>query len=214
MHAGKGITSGERWVLVLFVLSKDEPQLARRCHARGVSAMDESNFALAESYFQSGIEMAPTDQLLRMSLANCCLAQNKNSEARKQLRLAQSYEHCVRPFLLHANQLIVKSRHRAALRRLDMALERLEDSDLSPGAWTPLRALGWEIRVAAARCACLCAEKEFASHSNWKGSELAWSRMHLPKALERLQIALQFAPGHEPLRQMEARARQLMTMAQ
>lgn len=36
MHAGNGIGSGERWVLVLFVLARGEPQLARRCHAEGV----------------------------------------------------------------------------------------------------------------------------------------------------------------------------------
>jgi tetratricopeptide (TPR) repeat protein len=173
--------------------------------------MDESNYPLAESSFQNGIEIAPTDQLLRLSLANCYLAQNKNSEARKQLRLAQTYKHCVRPFFLHANQLVVKCRPRAALRRLDMALERLGDNDLSPNAWNSMRALGWEIRVLAARCACLCAERELSSRFE---GDLPWSRQHLPKALERLHIALQFAPGHEPLRQMEARARQLMSMAQ
>lgn len=36
MHAGNGISSGERWVLVLFVLANSEPQLARRCHTEGV----------------------------------------------------------------------------------------------------------------------------------------------------------------------------------
>ncbi|CAJ1952358.1 unnamed protein product [Cylindrotheca closterium] len=214
MHAGKGITSGERWVLVMFVLGRDEPQYARRLHSHGVSAMDDSNYPLAESSFQTGIEIAPTDQLLRLSLANCYLAQNKNSAARKQLRLAQSYKHCVRPFFLHANQLVVKSRPRAALRRLDMALERLGDRDLSPSAWNPMRALGWEIRVLAARCACLCAEKELVSSRSEGNGDMPWSRQHLPKAIERLHIALQFAPGHEPLMQMEARARQLMSMSQ
>jgi hypothetical protein len=35
MHAGVGIETGERWVLVLFIIAKPRLQLARRFHARG-----------------------------------------------------------------------------------------------------------------------------------------------------------------------------------
>eukprot|EP00980_Cylindrotheca_fusiformis_P009513 scaffold2077_cov119-Cylindrotheca_fusiformis.AAC.16 len=209
MHAGKGIVSGERWVLVLFVLSKKEPQLAKRCHARGVSAMDGGDYGSAESYFLCGLDVAPSDHLLRLSLAKCYLAQNRLSKAREQLRRAQTYRHCARPYMLHANQLLSCSRPRAALRRLDRALEQINDKDLLPGSWTPLRALAWEIRIQAGRCACLCAERELLTAS----TDLPWSRKHLPLAIERMRIALDAAPQHEPLQQMIGRAEQILETA-
>jgi hypothetical protein len=212
MHAGRAILTGERWVLVMFVLSKREPQLAKRCHAQGVSAMDREDYGLAESYFRSGLDMAPEDHLLRLSLANCYLAQKNDAKAREQLGLAQSYKHCARPFLLHANQLMSHSRPRAALRRLELALEQIKGKDLLPGAWTPLRALAWEIRTQAGRCACLCAERELSlvASSNGKNRGFSWSRENLPKAIERMRIALEAAPNHEPLQQMVARAEQIL----
>lgn len=151
MHAGKGITSGERWVMVMFVLAEDEPQLAKRFHAQGMNAMDQNDYDLAESCFQSGLKEAPCDHVLRMSLANCFLAQQKNKKAREQLRLAQDYKLCSRACLLHSNLLVSGKRPRAALRRLEKALDQISDRDLNPGAWTPLRALSWEIRVQAGR---------------------------------------------------------------
>jgi len=36
MHAGTSISAGERWVLVLFVIAKNEVQIARRAHAEGL----------------------------------------------------------------------------------------------------------------------------------------------------------------------------------
>ena len=209
MHAGRGITSGERWVMVMFVLAKDEPQLAKRLHAAGVSAMDQKNYDLAESYYLSGLEEAPNDHLLRMSLANCYLSKNSGKKAREQLSLAQSYQPCTRAFLLHANQLVSLSRPRSALRRLERALDQIADQDLNPEAWTPFKALAWETRVQAGRCACLCAEKELSLGTK----DLTWSRSHLPEAIQRMQIALRVAPGHEPLQGMIDRAQQILNMA-
>lgn len=214
MHAGRAIVTGERWVLVMFVLSKSEPQLAKRCHAAGVASMDRGDCLLAESYFLAGLDTAPDDHLLRLSLANCYLAQKQDTKAREQLRRAQSYEHCARPFMLHANQLLSKSRPRAALRRLDFALEQIDEKDLLPGAWTPLRALAWEIRMQAGRCACLCAERELSLTSkDGRNKGMDWSRKYLPKAIERMRIALEAAPRHEPLHQMIARAEQILEAA-
>lgn len=214
MHAGKAIESGERWVLVMFVLSESEPQLAKRCHAAGVSKMDEGDYVSAEKYFRSGLDATPSsDHLLHISLANCYLAQGENKKARNQLLLAQSYKHCSRAFLLHAKQLISISRPRAALRRLDQALDRIAKIDLKPGAWTPLKALAWECRVQAGMCACLCAEKELSMTGVDKKGELNWSRKHLPTALERLRIALDAAPEHMPLLRMIARAEELIALA-
>ena len=50
MHAGRAIDSGERWVLVLFVLSEKEPQVAKRCDAEGMNAMDAKDFSRAEAF--------------------------------------------------------------------------------------------------------------------------------------------------------------------
>ena len=48
LHAGRGVTTGERWILVMFVISESEPQLARLCHAEGVDAIDRNDLARAE----------------------------------------------------------------------------------------------------------------------------------------------------------------------
>jgi hypothetical protein len=69
MHAGKGIEEGERWILVLSVLDKSNPQVARRCHdlgswALGISQQDPlSALSEAQSYFETGLEDAPNDHL-------------------------------------------------------------------------------------------------------------------------------------------------------
>jgi tetratricopeptide (TPR) repeat protein len=211
MHAGKAIDSGDRWVMVFFVLSDEEIQVAKRCHAAGVSKMDEGDHTLAESYFRSGLEASPTDHLLHNSLANCYFVQGENAKGREQLRLAQSYKPCSKALLLHANTLMMLSRPRAALRRLEQALNDIDGSDTLPGAWTPLKALAWECRVQAGRAACLCAEKE--RESAGPGDNLKWSKTQLPAAMQRMRIALTAAPEHGPLRGMLARAEELYTMA-
>ena len=88
-----------------------------------------------------------------------------------------------------------------------MALERIGNKDLLPDAWLPLKSMGWNTRVQAGRCACLCAEKDAIN------VDKAWTRQHLPTAIERLKLALQAAPGHEPLQMMTARAEQLLEQA-
>ena len=146
-----------------------------------------------------------------MSLANCYARQGKNLDVTRELGLAQSYELDSKACETHANILLSKSRPRAALRRLDKALERISDRDLSPAAWTPLRATGWNLRIQAGRCACLCAEQEVVSKPV---AERDWTRKHLPVATERLGIALASAPGHAPLQQMMARAHEMLEAAQ
>jgi hypothetical protein len=44
-HAGQAITGGVRWVLVLFLLSTDVPQLARRCAAIAAEAQADADDA-------------------------------------------------------------------------------------------------------------------------------------------------------------------------
>jgi tetratricopeptide (TPR) repeat protein len=212
MHAGRGVETGERWVLVFFALLESEPQLARRCHAEGVMAMDQNDVDKAELCYRAGLEVAPNDHLLRMSLAKCFSRKEEDLKAREQLRLAKSYELCSKACVTHANILMSKNRPRAALRNLELALERIGDKDLAPDAWTPLRAMAWELRVQAGRCACLCAEREAITTGN--GSTLRWTRTHLPVAIERLRLALQAAPGHQPLQGMLARAEELLELAQ
>ena len=217
MHAGRGVNTGERWILVLFVISESEPQLARLCHREGVDAMDKGDLVRSELCFNAGLEVAPEDHLLRMSLAACYSRQNYLSKARQQLQLAQSYELCSKACLTHAKELLSASRPRAALRHLDLALERIGDKDLLPGAWTPLRAMAWEIRVQAGRCACLCAEKEASTMGvigdNSPSDFRPFTQRHLPVAIERLRMALAAAPGHGPLQSMLNRAEELLNGA-
>lgn len=212
MHAGRGVDTGERWILVLFAISEKEPQLARLCHAEGVDAMDQHDLTRAELCYRAGLEIAPNDHLLRMSLASCYSKQRDDKKAREQLRLAQTYELCSKAYATHGNLMLSMSRPRAALRYFDMALQRIGDRDLLPDAWTPLRAMGWEMRVQAGRCACLCAEKDAERHAN--GSDRDWTRRNLPVAIKRLQCALTSAPGHPPLVNMIGRADELLSQSE
>jgi Flp pilus assembly protein TadD len=88
----------------------------------------------------------------------------------------------------HGHWLVQTKRPRAALRRFEMALQRLEaTSDLQ--SWTPLLAIQWDALIQAGRCACLCAEY----------SSARWRRLNLPLAIQRLEKALRAAPDHAPL---------------
>jgi hypothetical protein len=206
LHAGKGIDEGERWILVLFVLDKSKPQVARRCHDLGSRALARSPqdgpsaVSEAQQYFETGLEDAPNDHLLRSSLATMAIQQqqqqqgntnttNTSSQTRQHLLVAQSsYPLCPKACMTHGHWLVRKRRPRAALRRFEMALQRLEAKpDLQ--SWTPLLAIQWDALIQAGRCACLCAEF----------SSARWRRLNLPLAIQRLEKALRAAPDHPPL---------------
>lgn len=55
MHAGNGIQSGQRWVLVLFCLSKSIPQLARRCDFEGMKLRMDGDLDGVGFYFETHV---------------------------------------------------------------------------------------------------------------------------------------------------------------
>jgi tetratricopeptide (TPR) repeat protein len=94
-HAGRGTTSGERWVLVLFCLDKKQPQLARRCHALGERLKQQGDLNGAAEAFQAGLSVAPNDHLLHWSIASVYTGLGNHEQARASLEKASaSYPHC------------------------------------------------------------------------------------------------------------------------
>merc|ERR1719291_1532606 len=82
MHAGTAITSGERWVMVLFILSKNEIQIARRTHAVGLELLDDPNLAdNAKVAFEAGLSVAPNDHILHMGLGQIAHMRGEEEES-------------------------------------------------------------------------------------------------------------------------------------
>ena len=112
--------------------------------------------------------------------------------------------------LTHANILTSCNRPRAALRRLEGALDYgLQRRDLTGNVVEQIQSIGWNLRLQAGRCACLCAEQQL--QRNQRG----WIREHLPVALERLAICADAAPGaaNGPLGAMMQRGQELLDEA-
>jgi tetratricopeptide (TPR) repeat protein len=94
-HAGRGTTSGERWVLVLFCLDKKQPQLARRCHALGERLKQQGDLNGAAEALQAGLSVAPNDHLLHWSIASVYTGLGNHEQARASLEKASAcYPHC------------------------------------------------------------------------------------------------------------------------
>lgn len=214
MHAGNGIETGERWVLVLFVIAKNEPQLARRCHAMGLNFAEDGELEKARGAFEAGLSLAPNDHLLRQSLGRVHSKRNNQREARRCLNVAaRDYRNCHASSITLGKMLTELRRPRAALRRFDEVLSRMNDADLREGAWTPLKAEGWEARLWAARCAVLCAEA-VSRGGGAKGKHNDWSLRKLPEALERISVALRAAPTDDRLLWLQKRAGELLEEAE
>lgn len=196
MHAGNAITQGERWVFVLFLLGPNQPQLARRSHARAIEHMRAGEFDTAETCLHAGLEsIAPhQDHLLQGTLGRLYLAQGKPKQALQSFQTAdEAYPLCQNALVSMAQLLMEKRRPRAALRRLDQALERINDRDLQDRAQLSLKSLAYATRRDAARCALLCAEYLYSK------KEETWSLGHLPTAISRLHTCLAAAPNEPTL---------------
>jgi len=212
-HAGRGIgAGGERWVLVLFVIAKNQPELARRCHARGMEERDNNSaeqLEQAKATFQAGLTAAPHDHLLLTSLGGVFMAQGQELSARGCLaRAAYSYPHCTKAHMALGRMFLAMRRPRAALRRFDAVLDWMDDRDLAvaDGAvWPPLRAVGFDARVFGSQAALVCARA-----AKEKGcADLAW-RDHVKRAVARCEIALLASPNDERIRGMLAFAETLL----
>lgn len=205
-HAGRGISSGERWILVLFCISEKEPQLARRCHARGLIQRQEGNLQQAEATFRAGLTVAPRDHLLLSSSGAVFMAQGQERCARSLLAAcAASYRTCQKANIGLGRMMLANGRPRAALRRFDLVLDYLNDCDLEANAWMPLKAQGWDARVHGSHAAILCTQE-----ARKRGIDFN-STMHLRRAIERLHVALSAVPGDERILSMLARANELLS---
>jgi len=196
MHAGTGISQGERWVLVLFVLDESRPQLARRCHFLGMDAQRNGQMDLAQTHYQASLGVQPTNHLVYKDLGRCYHNQQQPDnnlllQARRCLaKSAQLYPLDGEAVLGVANMLAQARRPRAALRRLDTLLSLPSFSDgqfLSPEtAWLPLKSFGWEARVLAVQCAL-----QTCAFQNNPEQALAF----LPIAKQRLETCLKVSPS-------------------
>ena len=190
-HAGRGIQSGERWVLVLFCIAKDQPEFARRCHARGIAERTKGDVEGAKASFQAGLSQAPRDHLLYTSLGGVYMAQQEETAARGYLaRAAAAYPHCTKADMALGRMMLSNRKPRAALRRFDAVLKWMNDRDLENGVWEDYRAVGFDARVYGAQAALLCARE--AKSRNVQ--DFDWP-VHVETAVGRAKIALQASPN-------------------
>jgi tetratricopeptide (TPR) repeat protein len=188
-HAGRGIASGcERYVLVLFVLCKDNPELARRCRAQGIRLGEEGKHEEAKLAFETGLELAPKDHLLWISLGSVYMQQGNFLRARACLSTAAScYPYCLRSAMGLARMHLENRKPRAALRRFNRVLDWLNDRDLRDDLeWKPWRQFGWEARVFGSQAALVCAQE--AKRANMQDFDC---KTNIELAKTRLRATLQ-----------------------
>jgi tetratricopeptide (TPR) repeat protein len=208
-HAGRGIQSGERWVLVLFCIARGNPELARRCHARGIAARSSGNLSEAERFFRAGLVHAPRDHLLLTSLGGVRMAQNDETAARGCLALAaESYPHCTKAHMALGRMMLASRRPRAALRRFDAVLEWMQDRDLAADVWEPHRAVGFDARLYGAQSALLAAREAKRRHDNMSHG-FDW-RHHVEVAKVRSNLVLEASPDDSRIPGMLAFAEELL----
>lgn len=229
MHAGNGISRGERWVLVLFLLDPKQPQLARRCHAKAIEHLQRGEHHQAEDVLALGLNsIAPHhDHLLYNTMGRLHLARgDAPSLALESFRLADTaYPICPNALVASATLLLEQKRPRAALRKLDDLLERIGTRDLNPTAQMSLKARAYGARRDAARCALMGADYLYNKSlgrrkegvemlSGLPPSWASWTLQHLPIAMDRLKRCLTAAPNEPSLLGMLDRAEFLLLQAQ
>jgi len=239
MHAGNGIQNGERWVLVLFCLSKSKPQYARRCHSEGVKLCTKGDFDSAVAMFEAGLSQDRNDHLLHISLGRIYAALGNEIKSHHYLKKAAELYLTDPNLLISLGKLYLSQRQAfKAFVCFDLVLSRIQNSDLKKDAWTPLKAAGWDARVHAGRCAVICAEEEamnntiqdYCHDSNENNGNviidvkndvageisrgsLLFTRAYLPEAIQRINIALHAAPQDTRLIGLLARAEELLKEA-
>ena len=204
MHAGRSINKGQRWVLVLFLLSAAQPQLARRCHAHGVRAKQAGNWQLAYQALHEGLQIAPNDHQLQLDMGGVFASRGDFAEARRRLALSSHhYKPCYKAAHGLARDLDNKSRTRAALRWFEISLLRIGESDLQPNAWEPLQAAGYDARVKAAECAIVLSLRS-----------PIFAKEYAPKAIDWIKTSMQQKPNQDFLLDMMNVAKMLAENSQ
>jgi len=238
MHAGTGITQGRRFVLVLFVIAKDEPQIARRCHAEGLLAIsDERNLDKATTAFDAGLSVAPNDHLLHMGIGQIASIKSSihgDDNSYEQIsfeclaKAAKSYPPSLKASIAMGKMLLAKRKPRAALRRFDSVLSIIDDHDLIDGAFMTLKSQAWDARVSSVQCTLMCAgyweenrgrfeqdmSKNVPSGMEIEAQYSRWSnKLRLEEAMKRLEKALIPMPADEHLNNLMVRTKQLLELS-
>ena len=223
MHAGVGINKGERWVFVLFVLGESQPQFSRRCHAQALECIQDRQLKQAEEVLQTGLRVATNDHLLHNTMGRLHLMRQDPKMAIKSFQSADNaYPVCQKAMVSIAQILIESRRPRAALRRLNLVLERINNRDLQPDSQMSLKGLAFGARRDAARCALLCAQYNYEKQQQQKQQQndddpmmmMEWNRVHLAVAIDRMKTCLNAAPNEPNLLGMLDRAEFLFKEAQ
>lgn len=217
-HAGHPISSGERWVLVVFVLARGVPQVARRAGERAIEHRRAGNLDAARADFLLGLHASPADHELHHGLAAVMAMQGEEASARQRLRHASSlYPPCPKPRNGLGAMLLAAGRTRAALRWFEAALVRSAEADDDDG---------WDASVNAALCTLLLAEQEAAREARagtpspaarvvWRGPCFAQARLWLwcafasaPQDTRLLDLLRRFdaVPGAVPADEAAVRA--------
>lgn len=197
-HAGHAITKGVRWVLVVFLLSTDVPQLYRRCASLAAAAQADAEDAAddgddddaaearerAIAALSTALVLAPTDYQLHHDLGSFYLAEGDTSSARQAFMKAVSlYPLCPRPRGALASLLSDAGRHRAALRHYEAALAALTRND---GA-SSNRLIELAAAVGAAKCVLALDEQ----HRDSEGDAAATVAQRMEAAARWLRGALE-----------------------
>lgn len=223
MHAGVGKASrNERWVLVVFCLAKNVPQVARYCHKMGLDQLrDFNDLNMAKNYYLSGLKESPNDALLHQSLGNIYLRlqddddivttskKTYNNLAKHHFRqAAHHYQYNAEALVTLGKVFLSEKRPRAALRCFEKSLQNVALQD-GEDKMRSQRAMSWETRMLAARCALMCACWEEHNYKDQPFSR-GWSKQHLPVALDRLETCLKESPQNESLHKMFSHAQYLL----
>ena len=208
-HAGNALVSGERWILVLFVLAANAPQLPRRLKAEAVAlrSQGEEKWDDAAAACDAGLELCPDDHQLHLVQSSLHQLRGDRGAARRGLAAAAAlYPPCGKAARALAAD--SDSRPRAALRRYDAVLRAIGDRDV-PGAFLTLRADAYDAKVQGALCAVRCCEtldRRAADRGPLGAPTARWREEQLRKAVVRLESARVAAPGDPRLIPLQKRA--------
>ena len=229
-HAGATITSGVRWVLVVFLISKDLPQLGRRCaeiaashHADAAEALHANDGAgaaasmdEAQAFLEAGLSVDPADYQLHHGQAGLHLLRGEAAKARRAyLTAATLNPACPRPRGALGSVLRADGRHRGALRHFEAA-RALAATSASAAPTKDADDRAGEVKGSAhedegAREAALCAAEcvvELLAAPRTAASPVARGALH--RAIGWVRSALEAAPSEaratDLLRRMEALA--------
>ena len=240
MHAGIGIQNGQRWVMVLFLIAKNEPQIARRLHASSLYEIRSNNLIEAEESLRAGLKYAPKDHLLTLGLGQIAAIKSNDENLEQSTRkmeyenyfnylqeAVEKYPYSFKSLIAMGKILIEQGKFRAALRYFDTVLTLINDRDQLDCAFLQLKAQAWDARVSAARCAITCVDREFAGikknlvyglrckNASDKDNDVfgknIWShQLKLDEAVERLDACMIASPDNEYLIALRERAIHLL----